>query len=186
MERRSVAQPIHLNFKLWTMRTPQNSHKNQGITIVEIIITLVIVSLLYSIGGPTLTSLIKKKKLQRATDQLVTHLVEMRGRAATTLNTQRLKLENATQYSFEEFDGTAWVAVGSQKSLPSDIEFRTFDVTNKATSLEMQSNGLPNFNGADPSPFVTVIEMPVGTSRKGIFIGTGGDISSGDGADDVL
>jgi hypothetical protein len=85
-----------------------------------------------------------------------------------------------TTYQLEEYNGTAWVATSTVKTMPVTTAIRASDVTTKSVSLEFQTNGLPAFNGATTAPFLTVNEAPT-TDLKGIYIGSGGVVTIGAG-----
>lgn len=159
--------------------------KKSGFSLMEVLVAMAIVAIAAAVAIPSLQGLFARERLLRAADQMKTDIVYLKTRSITNIRRHRLKLLTASTYRLEQWSGTAWTTVGATKTLPVNITFRTYDLTNKSVSLEFQTNGLPLFNGANSSPFLTVIEMPSGVDRRGIYIGAGGLVTINDGAADA-
>jgi prepilin-type N-terminal cleavage/methylation domain-containing protein len=154
--------------------------RSRGYSLMEIIIVVVIVGVLVAVAVSSLGSLRKKETLAAAAYQVRDDIVSMRALAVTALKPVRLSIVDSLHYKLQQYNGTAWVDYSGLKFMPASTSIRLTDVSTKAVSLEFQTNGLPNFNGMDPSPFLTVIINPSG-DRKGIFISAAGLATIGTG-----
>lgn len=163
-----------------------NLKNRRGFTLLEIIIGMVVIGILATAGTVTLTGLLQRNSLQKGTDMLRNDVIFMRSRAVSILKTHRLTLLSNSSYVVEQYDSAAatWSYVTLVRNLPVNVVIRAYDVTNKASSLEFPSNGLPNFNGKAADPFYTVI-YTLTDERKGIYIEPGGAIYQGAGAPDA-
>ena len=159
-----------------------------GFTVIELVVALAISALLISLGTFSLMSLIQKENLSKGTDMLKQDILAMRSRAVSILKVHRLYIRSNTTYVIQECDDLTCaspIEITAVRNLPSDIKIRSYDVANKATKLQFKTNGLPEFNSASSTPFVTLYDS-VTDERKGIIVQTGGAVSVGDGEDDVI
>lgn len=147
---------------------------------------LLISAIVASVALFTLASLQKKDNLVKGITLLQEDIISMRSRAISLHRTHRLRILSANSFVIQEYNTTTavWSNISLTRSMPSGIVIRTYDVTNKPTSLEFDGTGLPNFNGVENLPFATVIES-VTDDRKGLYIEAGGAISTGAGAADA-
>jgi prepilin-type N-terminal cleavage/methylation domain-containing protein len=159
-----------------------------GFTIIELIVALGITAILLSLGTISIMSLLQKENLAKGTDMMKQDILAMRSRAVSVLKVHRLIFESDRTYRVQECDDIDCASpedITELRHLPSDIRIRNFDLTNKPKHLQFKTNGLPEFNGASASPFVTLYNATT-DARKGITVQTGGAVSIGDGEDDVI
>jgi prepilin-type N-terminal cleavage/methylation domain-containing protein len=173
--------------------------KQGGMTLMEIVITLVIIGILGAVSTVSLQHLLVKEKLDQVTNEFMEHLVAARSATVTELVKRRLKLESSTSYCIQVHDqGTDTYLncnTSDVRNFPPGIAFRYDDYPTLASVLVFEPSGIPNFGGAPPGnytnnpatsdPFITIKNQVAGTS-KGISISVAGAIKIGPGETDVI
>ena len=139
----------------------------KAFTLVEILVSLVILTTLITFGMVSLSSLKSKKDLQAESEDVKEDIYLMQSRSVTNLRTQRMNILSNSSYSLEEDTTGAgnWTIVVPSRSFRPNIYF--YGYTGKETKLWYETSGLPNFNNVSSSPFFSLIYSS--TSEKKDF-----------------
>ena len=171
----------------------KSTHRQRGMTMLEVVVTLLILGLLTGAATISLRPLLTKESLEKAAQMLMEDLVQAHSSAVTELRTRRLVLQSSTSYCIEVYvPGSGYTTCTAQeiKQLPPGNEFRFDDYPTLYKGLEFETNGLPNFNGTPSGnftddPYIS-IKNPVAGRTKGIYISAAGAIKLGKGEADVV
>ena len=128
----------------------------KAFTLVELVITMVIVTILAAAGFVAYNSLAQKRALQAEANLVKEDIYLMQSKAITNLKLHRFYILSSTTYKIQEYNTltSAWVDTVASRTLTSPVTFTGY--TGKETKLHYQANGLPLFNGASTTPFFTL------------------------------
>lgn len=150
-----------------------------GFTLVELIITLVIVGLLVGVSLMTISGTLPTFKLSKASRELFNSMLMAKSKAVSLNKNYRLNVINSTSFKIQYYDTGAWVDDGGITTLPPDISIPTSPfnyVTNCSTNLEFTSRGILNvLNGAQTNPFI-IVKNTINNQQKSITVNIGGNI----------
>ena len=108
--------------------------RREGFTLVEIVVTLAIISILAGIAIPNWSTLLPTYALNGAARQVQSELHKLKSRAVTE-NTNFRLVFSTTSYSMERYSGSSYTATGETRPLPAGITLAgTSDTTLGFTS----------------------------------------------------
>jgi prepilin-type N-terminal cleavage/methylation domain-containing protein len=156
--------------------------KPNGFSLIEVIVTLVIVAILTTVFVATLAGSKQGDKIDRATQMIYDDLILIRSRAVSTNADHRLSFSSATAWAIQQYNPatTSWVNVGAPRTMPSDTWLTSTAFTNAGSNLAATPRGLFTFaSGATGNPYVTIAGF--GTSRTksvNVFLGGALDVQT--------
>jgi Tfp pilus assembly protein FimT len=158
---------------------------DRGISLIEIVVSLVIVAVLTTVFIITLSGLKAGDNIDRATQSVQDDVVFVRSRAVSTNRNHRIRFTSTTAWVIEaNVVGTSnWEQVGDVRQMPLDtyLDDNTWQnsLNNGTWEIEATPRGLFQMEGgtqAISEPYVTVTAL--GASRtKSLTVAVGGAIS---------
>lgn len=125
---------------------------SRGFTLIELMITIVILAILISLAVPSFNSVIQGNRTLTLTDELSTAIQLARSEALKRRKNVIICRSNAASTACE--DGTDWSGGWQVRQVSGDL-IRVWDatpsaaVTGPSTGITFQSNGLRNGTGAE-------------------------------------
>lgn len=106
---------------------PARVRDARGFTMIEIMITVALMSILMVMTAGALTYYFSGKALDTSTRELTTQIREAQTLAVSTGNTYRIDFSNGDtkSYQMQYRQGGSWVNVRAAQRLPGDTEFST-------------------------------------------------------------
>jgi prepilin-type N-terminal cleavage/methylation domain-containing protein len=165
---------------LMSLRQPgaAGRRSGRGFTLVEIMISLVIVVLMSAAFFVTFTGLTATDEIDRAAASLQEDLLLARSRAISSSVNQRISFLSTTQWRLQQYDDSAgtWVSFGNVRTMPLDTMLTDASYSNAMSNLVATPRGLYDLQGgATGEPYATV-RSTKSTKMKSLNVAVGGAI----------
>ena len=130
--------------------------KSKGFTMIEVVITLLIVGILTTVFLITMAGSRSQDKVDRAIQSIYNDLLYIRSRAVSVNRDHRMNFTSSSQWKLESFNDVIanWEQVGDIRTMPGDTNLTTDAFTNAGSKLEATTRGLYSFNGATSEPYI--------------------------------
>ena len=124
--------------------------RSQGVTLVELMFTLLVAAILIGVGVPSMTSVVNKIELQTVSKEIANTLQGARERAVSSGETVTVKMTNSgieCNYSIAStnYDCNQYPFTSSKISITPDTKTFTFDNSgriNSALQLKVEHSGI--------------------------------------------
>jgi prepilin-type N-terminal cleavage/methylation domain-containing protein len=162
------------------MKTYTKKTGHSGFTLVELIVTLVIIGVVAAAAIMTIAGSMPNIKLDRGVRALFDSMQLGRSKAVSMNRTYRLNILTDRTFKLEWDNAGTWTQDGMVETLPGDIVIPTSPfnyLTNSLTNLQFTSRGLLNvLNSAQLEPFIAVKNIN-NNQIKTISVNIGGTIT---------
>jgi prepilin-type N-terminal cleavage/methylation domain-containing protein len=111
----------------------------RGMTLVELLVVLAVVSVLFAIAAPTISNHIALQHMRSSTQQVVDILRDARGSAVDEGQPRYVLFTPPRTIRMFRYDGTTWVAETQPEVLPSSVSFTDGEVTFPALADEPEA-----------------------------------------------
>jgi len=153
--------------------------KNYGFTLIELVVTLVIVSFLVAVTVMTIAGTMPRYKLSRGIRTVFNNMLMAKSKAVTLNKTYRMNVLSSTTFKLQYDDAGSWIDDGGIQTLPPDIEISTDPmdyVANCGANLEFTSRGILNvLGGAQTDPYI-ILRNTLTNQEKSITVNIGGNL----------
>lgn len=105
--------------------TKADKHRQDGFTLVEIVVTLSLMAILMAMSIGSLSFYLAGKSVDTAVTELTSQIREAQSLAVSTGNTYRIDFNDSarTTYTLQRRSGSEWVNVRNAKRLPGGVTF---------------------------------------------------------------
>ncbi|MCB1197757.1 MAG: type II secretion system protein [Bdellovibrionota bacterium] len=157
----------------------QKHNFHDAFSLVEVLISLVIIGILAAVYVGVFTGLSGDDKVDRIAQLIFNDLVNIRTKSLSYSKDYRINFVSDDSWTVEYYDDdtTSWVQEGETRLMDTETYLTSSSYANAGSNLQSTPRGLFEFqSGASGNPYVTVTRD--GSNKvKSLYVAVGGSIT---------